>query len=175
MIQPNASALVEFYAGRGTDARGRSIDHIWTMSLDDLELTHDYIQWLFPLRDPSSVEPQAPTLDEATISELQSPSMRERIVRSAETMAAFYGFQIRREADAWRLDPAPNAEERQRVWLRRGNHNFLRLTRIMKSLATLGLGLLSQAWFDALHDVYQRRGSVIGPETLRYWTSAPRG
>jgi Opioid growth factor receptor (OGFr) conserved region len=168
------SRLVEFYTGRGTDARGRRIDAIWSMSLDDLEYTHDYIQWLFPLRERSSVEPGTPTLDDAAIDEFRSTAMRERLVRSAEVMAAFYGFLIERDGESWRLEPAPNAKERQGVWLSPGNHNFLRLTRIMKSLATLGLSDLSRAWLDMLREVYNQNATVVGARTWQFWEAAPR-
>ena len=167
------SILVDFYAGRETDARGRTIDDVWSMSLDELEYTHDFIQWLFPLRERSAVEPQTPTLTNATIAAFQTPVLQERLVRSAETMAVFYGFQMRRDANVWRLDLAPNAMERQRVWLSRGNHNFLRLTRIMKSLATLGLRDLSSAWLEALREVYAEHRDVIGSRTWQFWESAP--
>jgi hypothetical protein len=167
------SRLVEFYAGRGRDSRGRAIEDIWSMSLDELEQTHDYIQWLFPLRERSAVEPLTPTLDDAAIAEFQATVLQERLVRSAATMAAFYGFQVRREGNVWRVDLAPNAPERQRVWLTPGNHNFLRLTRIMKSLATLGARDLSSAWLGPLRALYHKNATVIGPRTWRFWESAP--
>jgi hypothetical protein len=169
----DSSRLIDFYAGRATDNRGRTIDDIWAMSLDDLEYTHDYIQWLFPLRERSSVEPETPTLDEATIAEFRAPAMQRRVVRSAETMAAFYGFRLEGDGSSWRLDLAPNAAQRQRVWVSPGNHNFLRLTRIMKSLAILGLDDLSAAWLDVLRRIYTQNPTVIGTRTWSFWTSAP--
>ena len=68
------SRLVEFYAGRGTDFAGRRIEDIWRMSLDELEYNHDYIQWLFPLRERSGVQPDVPVLDDATILAFDAPS-----------------------------------------------------------------------------------------------------
>ena len=168
-----SSRLVDFYAGRGTDSRGRTIDDVWSMSLDELEYTHDYIQWLFPLRERSAVEPLTPTLDDETVAAFQATDLRARLVRSAETMAAFYGFQITRDPSGWRVDLAPNATQRQRVWLTPGNHNFLRLTRIMKSLAALGHRDLSRAWLHALREIYDRHATVIGARTLQFWTAAP--
>jgi hypothetical protein len=161
--------LVEFYASRSPDFRGRMIDDVWRMSFEELEYTHDYIQWLFPLRERSAVQPDVPVLDSAAISVFASPDMRARVVRSAEVMAAFYGFVMTNG----KLELAPNAKERQAVWLTRGNHNFLRLTRIMKSLATLSLPDLSTAWLDALAHVYETNANVIGAETWRYWKDAP--
>jgi hypothetical protein len=167
------SRLVEFYAGRGTDDRGRSIDDIWSMSLEELEYTHDYIQWLFPLRERSSVEPETPTLDDASIAAFQTPELRARLVQSAAMMAEFYGMQLRQDADGWRVDLAATAADRQRVWLTPGNHNFLRLTRIMKSLAALGHGELSNAWLAALRQIYAQHSNIIGPRTLQFWEKAP--
>src|SRR5689334_7706583 len=125
----NAKLLVDFYAGRGKDFRGRTIEDVWRMSLDELEYTHDYVQWLFPLRERSAVQPAVPVLDDAAIAAFALPEMRARLIRSADIMAEFYGFLM---ADG-RLGLAPNAAERQAVWLTRGNHNFLRLTRIVRS------------------------------------------
>jgi hypothetical protein len=164
----NARVLVDFYAGRGTDFRGRTIEDVWRMSLDELEYTHDYIQWLFPLRERSAVQPNVPVLDDSAIAAFADPDMRGRLTRSAEVMARFYGFVM---VDS-RLELATNAADRQAVWLTRGNHNFLRLTRIMKSLCALGLPDLAQKWLDALRGVYEKNPDVIGPETWRYWTTA---
>ena len=155
------------------DGRGRSIDDVWSMSLEELEYTHDYIQWLFPLRERSSVEPQTPTLDDASIAAFQTPELRARLIQSAAMMAELYGMQICQDAGGWRVDLAATAADRQRVWLTPGNHNFLRLTRIMKSLATLGHGELSTAWLTALRQIYARHSSVIGPRTLQFWEKAP--
>ena len=88
-------------------------------------------------------------------------------------MAAFYGFRLARDNSSWRLDLAPNAPQRQREWLSPGNHNFLRLTRIMKSLSILGLDDLSAAWLDALRKIYGDNAAVIGARTWTFWTSAP--
>jgi hypothetical protein len=164
-----SSLLVEFYAGRAADFRGRTIEDLWRMSLDELEYTHDYIQWMFPLRERSAVEPDVPVLDDDAVAAFATEDMRARIVRSSETMARFYGFVMSEKS----LTLAPNAAERQSVWLTRGNHNFLRLTRIIKSLATLGLPDLAMGWLEALGKVYSANATVIGPVTWRYWQSAP--
>jgi hypothetical protein len=145
------------------------IDDIWRMSLEGLEYTHDYIQWLFPLRERSAVQPDVPVLDDAAIAGFASADMRDRLKRSTDVMAAFYGFVI----DGAELRFASNAADRQSVWLTHGNHNFLRLTRIMKSLATLGLPDLATGWLAILSHVYATNQNLIGARTWLYWQSAP--
>lgn len=55
----NADRLVSFYAGASPDDSGRYLrdTHIWPD--DRLERTHDYIQWLFPLREQSGFKVSA--------------------------------------------------------------------------------------------------------------------
>src|SRR6266513_4685703 len=55
--------LLAFYRGEGKDDRGRTLEQVLDFDLDELEYTHDYIQWLFPLDVPSGVQPWAPLID----------------------------------------------------------------------------------------------------------------
>jgi hypothetical protein len=57
----NERRLIEFYGFGGVDDKGRSLTHILAQDYDWLENTHDYIQWVFPNVEPSSVTPLAPT------------------------------------------------------------------------------------------------------------------
>jgi hypothetical protein len=166
------SPLVAFYAGRASDYAGRHLDDIWRMSNDDLEFTHDYIQWLFPLRERSSVQPDVPVVDDQVVEAFRAPELQDRLLESARVMASFYGLRIVASDGKVEVHRAPDFDERRRVWLNRGNHNFLRLTRIMKSLTLLGRPAIAKAWLDALVSIYEDFGSSISADTLRYWRSA---
>ncbi len=167
--------LVAFYSGRGTDDRGRHIDEVWTMSFEELEDVHDYIQWLFPLRERSAFQPQVPVLDDAAVTKFNTPALTARVLHSAEVMAAFYGLEIQSRTDGYSVQPSAHFESRQRTWLTRGNHNFLRLTRILKSLSILGHPALAEAWLVALTLIHEDHQSVIGNVTLQYWREALDG
>ena len=54
--------LLRFYRLEGPDARGRTLPEIWAWDAARLEGVHDYIQWLFPLPEPSAFNPHAPIL-----------------------------------------------------------------------------------------------------------------
>ena len=56
------SALLAFRRGDGPAGRGRRIAAIWAMSDAELEASHDFIQWLFPLDTPSAAVPGSPVL-----------------------------------------------------------------------------------------------------------------
>lgn len=161
--------IVEFYSGKSTDTSGRTLRQIQGWGYDNLENVHNYIQWLFPLSEPSRFNPLAPVLDAEQIAEFHvDAELRARLLASLDTMLGFYGFERTNvsivRSSAW--------AERSRNWLTLGNHNHLRLTRILKSLSILGLKDHAHALFEALDNIYSERSSVISNATMGYWKRA---
>lgn len=165
------SALVQFYAGTGTDARGRRIGDIWQWDDTALERVHDYIQWLFPLPDASLFNDSAPLLSRADIAAFAARAeLRGNLRRSLARQLAFYGFALEAGPHVAR---GANFAARAANWLTRGNHNFLRLTRILRSLALLGLDAEARALLGALEEVYRAGGAdAIGERSLNFWRNA---
>lgn len=159
--------IVAFYRG-GPDTAGRTLAQILAWDDERLEMVHDYIQWLFPLRQPSGVNPFAPLVSGETIDAFaRDAALRRRLSLALDRMLAFYGLQ--RRAARIEIDP-DRFPMRSRVWLHSGNHNHLRLTRIMQSLATLGLrddALALQRCL--LEDVYTLHARQISDATVRFW------
>jgi hypothetical protein len=128
--------IVGFFAG-GTDDHGRTLADILSWDDGRLEAVHDYIQWLFPTRQPSAVNQSAPLVSDGTAAAfVDAVVLRDRLRDALDRMLVFYG--LRRSGERIAIDPA-RFPARSRVWLQPGNHNHLRLTRIMQSLASLGL------------------------------------
>lgn len=173
MTGTGAARLLAFYRGEAVDDRGRTIAEVQALDLDALEHTHDYIQWLFPLFERSRVHPEVPVLDEATARRMsEDPEVRATLRRSAEVMLGFYGLRIVEGANGLRIVAAPDVRERQRVWLTPMNHNYLRLTRILRSLTILGEGELARSLLACLEGIYAEHREEIGAEALAYWTRA---
>ena len=57
-------------------------------------------------------------------------------------------------------------------WLTPGNHNYLRLTRILKCLGLAGLEKEKSALKNALNVIYLQHGEVIGETTKKFWDEA---
>ena len=164
--------LSAFYARKGTDDRGRRIDEIWSFSNEELESVHDYIQWLFPLAERSAFNPGAPLLDDETIEQFrEDAALRGNLERSLRVMLDFYGLAIA----GHEILRVPTFGARSRVWLTPHNHNFLRLTRILKSLSLLGLHDRATQLLACLGGIDQLRPGIISEETLRYWQAATTG
>ena len=152
MGQSEGGRLVAFYEGSGRDDRGRSLDDVLHFDDAALEETHDFIQWLFPLRDRSGANPAAPRLDDAAVAAFHARrELRQNVRRSYDRMLAFYKGGL--------------------SWLTPGNHNHLRLTRMMISLRTLGLEREARALHEYVGALAASHGGVTSA-TLRYWDDA---
>jgi hypothetical protein len=167
------SPIVEFYRGGGVDHRGRTLAHILTFDDRELESTHDYIQWLFPLSEPSAFNAQAPLLSGADITFISAAAeLQSKVVESFERMLAFYGFELTKDQGGLKVRKAARFEQRAMNWRTFGNHNYLRITRILKSLRLLGLPRHADAFLEALEAVYGEAPALMGDRTISFWRSA---
>jgi hypothetical protein len=174
MTEPgDATPIVRFYRGLGTDHRGRHLATILSFTDRELEDIHDYIQWLFPLATRSGVMPDAPLVDEACrIAFGEDGALRAALRQALARMLAFYGLAMAGTDGAPIIFEGPSFPMRAAEWLTPHNHNFLRLTRIMSSLALLGERGLALALQESLERIYARNARTIGPVTIAYWRGA---
>src|SRR5207249_4524440 len=126
------SAIILFYRGSGGDHRGRRLDDILAWEDEMLEAVHDFIQWLFPLDEPSGANASAPVLTPDDIETFRrEPALRDRLRDSLKRMLAFYGFALHEDGSI-EITRDRDFDRQSAGWLTPYNHNFLRLTRIMK-------------------------------------------
>jgi opioid growth factor receptor-like protein len=164
--------FADFYLEKAPDHLGRKLEDILCWSDDKLEVRHDFIQILFPLTEPSAHIPSAPVLDAATLAEFQkNPTIQQNLLRSFQLMLRFYGFQlIDRDVPEPRIVPAADFPTKSANWLFLGDHNFLRITRILKCLSACGLPAYAAAFLQALLAVADPE--KVSAETVGYWKRA---
>jgi len=171
----SGSPLIAFYRGDGRDHRGRSLSDIHAFDFYELEFNHDYIQWLFPLPEPSSASTSAPLLSNDDIRRFQSePPLRKHLLQSLDVLLSFFGLELA-DADgagAIRVTKADSFDERHEVWLHRGNHNLLRISRMLRSLTLLGCARHASAFLECLEGIHAEKPSAIGDTTIGYWRRA---
>ena len=168
------SKIVEFYLGKTTDNRGRSIEEIWQWDHELLERTHDYIQWLFPLPEVSRFHPHAPILTEADITRFKSSfGLNTRLTVSLEVILDFYGLSCQYlDTKNFKIIPAANFPIRKKCWLHWGNHNHFRIGQILKSLQVLGLENYAQSLLQCLEQLFILEEGKITKLTLASWQDA---
>lgn len=174
-MKENSTELLNFYLGTGIDNQGRKIEDIWSWDHEKLEYIHDFIQWIFPLTEPSSFNWNAPILTGEEISSFRSSQeLKDRLLRSFDLMLGFYGYMRLEDKGNVEIAKSSNYEARIREWATPYNHNFLRITRILKSLTILGLSIYAEKFLEALEKLYSEKQSIIGAISLQYWQAAIR-
>ncbi|TPG57185.1 hypothetical protein EAH89_12070 [Roseomonas nepalensis] len=143
----------DFLRGEGRDGRGRRLAEVLAFDDARLEAVHDFIQWLFPLPDPSQAVPGSPVLGAAEAASIRAdPRAREGLRAALARMARFYAATDH--------------------WLVRHDHNHRRITRIIAAARDL-LGREAAAAFHAAVLARDREaGGVIDPVSLGYWERA---
>jgi len=171
----NPSPLLRFYLGQAPDHAGRGFDAILRWDNPRLEVTHDYIQWLFPLPTRSAFGDNAPLLSETDIQQFRtSPVLQQNVLHALERMLKFYGLALRQAGEDLECQEAADFEGRRRLWLTPENHNYARLTRILRSLMLLGFAEHAEALVDFLYILHRRYPAFIDGKTWHRWRDTVR-
>lgn len=168
MLTDEQAKLLNFLRGDISDDNGRYIYNILAFSRHQLEVTHNYIQWLFPIDSESSYA-YSIILTEELAEEIKKDSVAMRNVELAyKCMLEFYGFRWDRKKNKV---VKYNSEIWMRLkWLNKGNHNFLRLTRIIRCLTLLGMHTEATELLTAL-TILSRKYKCMR-DSLKYWRNA---
>lgn len=169
LLTPSTGLFYHFFQENGRDNRGRALGEILGWDNSRKESCHDYIQWLFPTYQRSQFNASVPEL---TLNEVkamkQNPEIMNNMRRTFQVMLQFYGFSY--DTSTKKVERARDFDARVAQWCTRGNHNFLRITRILDSLKCFGLGTEARAFFAALEDL--RQTHEISETTFRFWSNA---
>lgn len=150
------NSVLSFYEETAPDSEGRYLSDILSSSNEFLEKTHDYIQWLFPNKEISFFNPDAPLLTEEIIKEFKTRSeLQVAIKRSLNRMIAFYHMDA---AHPW--------------WVTKNNHNYLRITRILHTLRAFDMDHELIDFFGRLLVIFDNNRDIISDTTFDYWTDA---
>ncbi len=93
--------------------------------------------------------------------------IKENILKSLRIILKFYGLKL--ENNNIRI-----AEEfkEKHTWITRKNHNFKRITRILKFLVLMDMKEIANSFFSTLSIIYENNKEVIGETSFNYWNRA---
>lgn len=153
------SDIADFYFQKIPDHAGRYLVDIWAQSDEWLEKTHDYIQWMFPTREPSFVNSKAPLLTDEIVQEFQTdPHLISQVRTSLNRMIRFFEMDAE---NPW--------------WVTKNNHNYLRCTRILHCLRDFGMISELSDFYSNLLTIADNNREVISGLTMGYWEDAFHG
>jgi len=172
-MNPN---LINFYRNLGPDSEGRFIHDILQQDDEWWDGCHDHIQWVFPLNDASLFNRNAPILDNDTIKIFQ----QDKVIHAQATAAVlrymrFLGFTVGHNGHSFEFDDSEETVEKFSIWVRKADHNHLRITRMLKFLKLIKLDHLADKVFEALSAVKEDFGHLIPDQTFGYWQRAKDG
>ena len=145
--------IFHFLEGAIPDGRGRTLSMIMAFDDQAIESTHDFIQWIFPLDEPSRSHPGAPVLDLFEIEEIKSSDVAlENLMQSAD----------------WYV----GSLQRHDHWIRQYDHNHLRISRAIKSLRLLVSDEVADRYKVAILDFLGGNISAISERSRGYWLNA---
>ena len=137
------------------DFKNRFLNDIWNFSDEDIEHTHDFIQILFPLNEQSESIFHGYYLNTKTsIDNIKTNHLaKTNIVKSSKWFLSFL--------------------KRNSHWRRKHDHNYLRVTRVIKSLRLLvsdeEADIFYKLFMELLDDTHKEK---INSLTLSYWENA---
>mmetsp|Transcript_34923 Transcript_34923/g.96461 ORF Transcript_34923/g.96461 Transcript_34923/m.96461 type:complete len:276 (-) Transcript_34923:59-886(-) len=154
--------LLAFLRGTGTDCQGRWLDEILTWDFNRMERCHDYVQWIFPTDEASRFNLRAPLLTAELASVVRGDAQALAAIRKAlHKFCAFLGLEVTYEPLV--VSKASHFEERVPVCWRGGglmgtggNHNWLRISRVLHCLRLVGLDAEAAALFAFLETLPQQ-------------------
>ena len=145
--------IVSFLEGKTPDHRGRILAMLLQQTDHQAEATHDYIQWLFPLDEPSRSVNGAPVLTALDIDEIRESSFAK--TNLAESARWFLGFL-----------------ERNDHWITKYNHNHLRITRVIKSLRLLASDKAADEFRDKVLALAGDNLNLIDQKARGFWANS---
>jgi hypothetical protein len=126
---------------------------IWRFDDDEIDTTHDFIQWMFPLSEASGSNFNAPVLLASEINEIRSSIYcQQNLADSAAWMLSFF--------------------KRTELIFQYTNHNHLRVSRIIKSLRLLHSDQAADQFKDELLALIETRRARINPVTVAFWLAS---
>ena len=145
--------VLSFLQDTGPDHRGRYLSDIWKFSDQQIETTHDFIQWVFPLDEPSTASPDAPVLEPGEIALIHKSSLA---AHNLNVSANWFCAYLTRN-DHWRVAH---------------DHNHLRITRMIRSQRLLQGEMAANATRDRILKLAAPSKEEISETSFGYWKNA---
>ena len=143
--------LREFLKNNETDIYHRYISEIWSFNDEQIETTHNFIQFLFPLTQPSKNSFNKIYINsDDLLYELKSDKkVRESIIYSSNWYFSFL--------------------ERNQHWQTYYDHNHLRISRVIESLNIIVSNRQANRFYKQVLDICIEE--LINDETKLIWKS----
>lgn len=147
------SEIIDFYCGKQTSCP-LYFSEVFRLGNTDVELCHDFIQYIFPLKEASLYNKDAPILTDEDINIFKtSPVFQWRALALVNWYVKFLHFNIH--------------------WVAKSNHNHLRVTRMLKFLVLIGLKDIAKARLEEIKIISRAVDPNVNMSIpIKFWSEA---
>ena len=141
-----------FLSGTGKDYKNRTLAQILCFSNFELESRHNYIQCLFPIDTVSAFAPAPIITIEKALQLRTNKAIQLNLHLATERMIRFYT-----EYNGWK---------------QKGNHNYKRISRILRSLRLFGCDKDAERFYSFILEqinIQKQLSILVDEETKKHW------
>lgn len=164
-VEDNTSTaidLIRFFRNEQADCEGRMLDDILKYSPEEIEDYHNFIQWIFPTKEMSEYNSNAPTIDDKFKNVFQNNEIaKSNFCKSCQLYLNYIGFQCNKSEIVCKPNPS--------MFYELPTHNLLRITRVLNSLNQIGNFACSRQLYRLLRKEAELHPNKINNTTLQYW------
>lgn len=154
--------LYEFLLGNIQNDSKKSIYDLWYADTYFLEHNHKYMDWMFPLDVKSNSSTTPIILNKDMF--MGNKEIRKNILISFSVFLKFLGLKY----EDGKVIRGSNFASRSILWLNWDNHNYKRISRILRCLMLMGCEKEALAFYECLSELYES-GYNINRESLLHW------
>lgn len=161
---PQNELLLRFFRGEEDERIHHTLSRITEFSDEEMEMYHDFIQWIFPTMEQSEYHPSAPTIDAKFAHALhQDDCTLAGYCKGCRRYFRYMGLECKGNGDICRIPNTPP------FWQLPG-HNYLRITRVLNSLRQTGHEGCCKALYAQMMQILEADPTnYVGRTTLEYW------
>lgn len=163
-----AEHLLKFFRNEEPDTEGRMIEDILRFTPDEIERIHNFIQWIFPTRNASAINPNAPLVtSEFEEAFLKDELAQKNYCRTCRLYLNYIGFDC--QGCTCAIKRKKQSETR---FYNLPHHNLLRISRVLNSLKETGHKECSSKLYELMmKDLQEIPDAEVNEQTLRIWKS----
>lgn len=162
----NTDTVIKFLAGKEIDNDGRCLAHYLDFSPEDWEAKHDVIQWAFPNHVQSKFHPSSPVVEVGRV--MKHPDIHQAQANMATLFFSYLSslsIDLGEDEEFFLTKPNP-------YWLESGNHNHLRITRVIIALRLFKMDIIAEKFGKFVLQLPAKYPYAINNTTVGFWHKA---
>lgn len=161
---PQDNLLLHFLSDEKIEETRFTLSEIIDFNNDEMEMFHDFIQWIYPTIEKSMAHPSAPTISTNFANKLNANKCAlNGYCKSCRRYLNYMGLACDEHSNFHEISDSKPFWELP-------SHNYLRMTRMLNSLRETGHNNCSAKVYNMMISILKRDNNHwVSNKTLEYW------